>query len=111
MAIQPIDLQTMYTQLEKVSKMAAHQQQGLQLQKAIHQEEQAKRLQEKNQTVEKAIMDDEGLPVVADRNKNARPEEDEEGKNQTNAQKDETIPEEFEVIKDPRLGQHIDVSG
>lgn len=111
MAIQPIDLQTLYTQLEKVSKMTAHQQQGLQLQKAIQQEEQAKRLQEKQKTVEKVSMDEDGFPVVSDHNKAITPNEDEDGDHQREPEKDEAIPEKLEIIKDPKLGQHIDISG
>lgn len=60
MAIQPIDLQTLYSQLGNVSKTVAFQQQGVPLQNAIQQEEQTKRLQQKREAVEAASGYDEG---------------------------------------------------
>ncbi len=108
MAIQPIDLQTMYSSLEKVSKMTAQKQQGIQLQSAIQQEELTKRVQEKASTVEKADMDDDGLSHVKDRKNSdaeAQTSDEREEKNE------EVVEEKFEVIKDPNLGQHIDISG
>ena len=47
MALHPIDLQTLYTQLENVSKGVAFQQQGLQLREAVQQDNYGKQLTEK----------------------------------------------------------------
>lgn len=111
MAIQPIDLQTMYTQLGKISKQVVHEQQGAQLQRAIQQEEDTKRLQEKNQAVEKTSMDEEGIPLIQDPHKGTSSEENTGKKHEPEQQNEESPQEEFQVIKDPNLGQHIDVSG
>ncbi|MFI3257059.1 MAG: hypothetical protein R3Y36_02045 [Spirochaetales bacterium] len=111
MAIQPIDLQVMYTQLEKVSKMVSHREQGVQLQGAIQQAEQARQAQEKHKTVEQAKMDEDGLPLVKDRNGSGA---DNPGDHtESDASKDENgdSPSNIEVIRDPFLGQRIDISG
>lgn len=109
MAIQPIDLQTLYSQLETVSKTVAFQQQGVQLQNSIQQEEQSKRLQQKQQAVEAASANEEGPLAVKDR-KNGNPQEQGSGgkKSESKEKNDDDV---FEVIKDPVLGQHIDISG
>ncbi|WP_455160015.1 hypothetical protein [Treponema lecithinolyticum] len=109
MAIQPIDLQTLYSQLETVSKTVAFQQQGVQLQNSIQQEEQSKRLQQRQQAVEAASANEEGPLAVKDR-KGSSPQEQGSGgkKSESEEKNDKTV---FEVIKDPRLGQHVDISG
>ncbi len=51
MAIQPIDLQTMYAQIQNVAKQAAFQQQGLQLADSMQQENIIKQNEEMAQRV------------------------------------------------------------
>ncbi|MGI5172184.1 hypothetical protein H0R92_01095 [Treponema sp. OMZ 840] len=110
MAIQPIDLQTLYSQLANVSKNVAFQQQGAQLQNAIQQEEHSKRLKEQHEAVEAAVNHDEGPGAVKNKSGGASPEKEKKDKQKSgsDAQTDDKI---MEVIKDPRLGQHIDISG
>ncbi len=108
MAIQPIDLQTMYSSLEKVSKMTQHQQ-GMQLQGAIQQEEISKREQEKVKTVEETEMDDEGPLNIKDRSSPEKDSSNEHSEKQN--QEEETGLDTKQVITDPNLGQHIDISG
>jgi hypothetical protein len=54
MAIQPIDLQTLFTQLEKVGKSQASQKEGLAAQQAIQQVEGQKKIEERIQSVNEA---------------------------------------------------------
>ena len=113
MGIQPIDLQTLYSQLGNVSKTVAFQQQGIPLQNAIQQEEQTKRLQQKREAVEAAAGYDEG-PAGVKNDKESAPdtqEQKDKKKRGENEAEDEDKSKVFEVIKDPRLGQHIDISG
>ncbi len=111
MALLPIDLQTMYASLDKVSKLTGQKQQVEQLQTAIIQEELTKKVQEKAKTVEKSTMDDQGPMHVKDRqhggNGSSASEKDQK------FQKQETTENQqiFEQIKDPSLGQKIDISG
>lgn len=111
MGIQPIDLQTLYSQLGNVSKTVAFQQQGIPLQNAIQQEEQTKRLQQKREAVEAAAGYDEGPAGV--KNDKESPPDTQEQKDKKKRGENETEDDGkvFEVIKDPRLGQHIDISG
>ncbi len=109
MAIQPIDLQTMYSSLEKVSKLTASKQQEMQLQSSIQQEENAKKIQAKATTVEKPDMDDEGPTHIKDQNKGS--DENTSHAEKEQQKEEEEIKEPMQVITDPSLGQHIDISG
>ena len=111
MAIQPIDLQTFYSQLGNVSKTVAFQQQGIPLQNAIQQEEQTKRLQQKREAVEAASGYDEGPAGVKDDKESAADAQEQKDKKKRGENEAEEEGKIFEVIKDPRLGQHIDISG
>ena len=61
MAIVPLDLQVLYSQLETVSKRVAHQQQGTQLANAIQQEAHAQQMAEKNSTVQQLQSGEDGI--------------------------------------------------
>lgn len=111
MGIQPIDLQTLYSQLGNVSKTVAFQQQGIPLQNAIQQEEQTKRLQQKREAVEAAAGYDEGPAGVKNDKESAPDTQEQKEKKKRGENETEDDGKVFEVIKDPRLGQHIDISG
>jgi len=111
MGIQPIDLQTLYSQLGNVSKTVAFQQQGIPLQNAIQQEEQTKRLQQKREAVEAAAGYDEGPAGVKNDKESAPDTQEQKDKKKRGENETEDDGKVFEVIKDPRLGQHIDISG
>ncbi len=110
MAIQPIDLQTMYTSLEKVSKLTQSQQ-GMQLQGAIQQEENSKRLQEQAKAVEKTTADDEGPLQIKDRNSSDAETQDSETERKSQEELGEKLLDSKQIITDPNLGQHIDITG
>ena len=67
MAIVPLDLQVLYSQLETVSKRVAHEQQGTQLANAIQQEAHAQQMAEKNSTVQQLQSGEDGIQKVKDR--------------------------------------------
>ena len=120
MAIQPIDLQTLFTQVDKVGKTQSAQQEGLSLQQTM----QGARIEKKNealmQTVTKAQDSGEGPDKIKDRGA-GRQESD--GKPNSSAKKDADAKDadadaELEaarerknaVFKDPTLGRNIDIS-
>lgn len=110
MAIQPIDLQVLFSQLETVSKSVAAQQQGAQLSNAIQQEESAKKQTEKNTTVQQLPEGgDEVSPVKGDgaQRNESHADSKKEGENAPPEQHGPDI----EFVKDPELGRHIDVTG
>jgi len=111
MAIQPIDLQTLYSQLGTVSKTVVHQQQGAQLQNAIQQEELSKQLLEKRKAVEAASAEEGGPIAVKDRKENASADGEQKRKKEHTEEQAQGEEKKVEVITDPRLGRHIDVSG
>jgi hypothetical protein len=109
MAIQPIDLQTMLTQLDTVSKNVTHQQQGMHLAAAMHTAKLNQRETEKNTSVKELVPENEELTTVHDRSSSEKQGQE---KNREKKQKKENPAEVFfESIRDPNLGTHIDVLG
>jgi hypothetical protein len=109
MAIQPIDLQTLYSQLDTVAKTAAHQQQGIQLAASMRAAEVNRQETEKNTAVQELAQENEGPQGINDRSSSGRQEKKEEkGKKKAPTPEKEQI---FETIKDPNLGTYIDVLG
>ncbi|MBO5136877.1 MAG: hypothetical protein J6B81_00060 [Spirochaetaceae bacterium] len=110
MAIAPIDLQTLYSQLENVSKTVAHQQQGVQLAQSIRQEVHARQEAEKNTAVQH-LDSGQGVQSVKD-NKNSKQNKDsgkEHSDENTEQESNETSQPVF--FQDPNLGKYIDISG
>jgi hypothetical protein len=112
MAIQPIDLQTLFTQMDKVGKAQSAQREGLQIQQALQQVDSQRKAEEHVQSVNEAQNMGEDAEKIKDegprrryesREKNEKPPEDED------AEEDEK--EAPGLIRDPRLGRNIDISG
>jgi len=111
MAIQPIDLQTLFTQMDKVGKAQMAQREGLAIQQAIQGAQLQRRIDEQMQAVnETQNTGDDGTEKVKDRGAQAQ---DNEKKNKgeeqdvDNSQEDEN---QTFIIHDPRLGRNIDIS-
>ena len=73
MAIQPIDLQTLYTQMDKVSKNVVHQQQQAQLQGAMQVDGLVKKDIQKSPTVEQMEKQESMSSVKDGHNSNDEP--------------------------------------
>lgn len=112
MAIQPIDLQTLYAQMAKVGKQQGAEQQLASMVKDAQQQQNKIDAEKRLSTVQL---------VDSDSNKNLRinkdgrsPDEDNRGgehpKKQNTAQTEQELDNE-EYIKDPSLGQRVDISG
>lgn len=108
MAIAPIDLQTMYSQLQNVSKEVANREQG------------AKALDEKNQTEAvvknlenaKRVSGTEEKSELLTVNKDGRKRNDMQRRSKKKEKDEEAEIEEPKVYpKASYLGQHIDVTG
>lgn len=110
MAILPIDLQTLYTQLDKIGKSQVQQQQ---MAHAAREQDMAKNIRkadERLKTVHTVETDDESIGVVHDRESTG--EEYQSAQNQKpKTESETTVEEEKEIIRDPSLGKHIDISG
>ncbi|MCR5699338.1 MAG: hypothetical protein K6G52_06830 [Treponemataceae bacterium] len=106
MAIQPIDLQTLYTQMDKVSKTVIQQQQGAALQNSMIQDAKLQKEIE-NKNVINETKKDEQMNQIKDRNGSAG--NGKNGSKKKNHQEEEK--NESYVIKDPALGNNLDVFG
>lgn len=112
MAIQPIDLQTLYSQMDKVSKNVAYQEKGVYLNRDVHQADQQKKIDEQHKAIEKAQKEDKDAGKVKERQENRQ--QSSEKREEERKNEEQTVPAEPEVIyewiKDPDVGNHIDIS-
>ena len=112
MAMQPIDLQTLFTQLDKVAKNQAQQREGLQIQAALQQVESQKKAEEHIRSVNEAQDMGYGTAMVKDENSQSRTSEHEKKENEEAAEEGmENGRIRFPAFRDPALGRNIDISG
>lgn len=112
MAIQPIDLQTLFTQLDKVGKSQMSQKEGLAIQQAMQGIQTQKKTEEQVHSVDDTKQAGEGAESINDRN--ARKRSGEQSADRGEAEKDEEDISKNKVVsvfKDPSLGRNIDMSG
>jgi hypothetical protein len=113
MAIQPIDLQTLFTQVDKVGKIQADQKEGLQ----IHQSLQGVQIQKKTEEQAQAINESKDLGQGAERISDQNAHRRNPGSDGSDEKKDAGAGETGEaaedpsIIRDPALGNNIDISG
>jgi hypothetical protein len=108
MAIQPIDLQTLFTQLEKVAKTQSAQKEGLAIQQTMQGIENQKKTEEHIQEISEAREEGEGERVNDQNRRKQREGPDGEKRKNGEAEED---GEERAVIRDPTLGRNVDISG
>jgi hypothetical protein len=111
MAIQPIDLQTLFTQLDKVGKNQTAQKEGLQIQQALQGEQIQRKTDERIQSVNEADDTGDGAESVKDRSSRGNAGEGKQKREENGEKTDEESPGESRIFQDPDLGQNIDVSG
>jgi len=111
MAITPIDLQAIFSQVDKVGKNQAAQKEG----QVLHQEIQGAQIERKNeehiQQVNEAQNTGEGVEKVKDRDHEQhghRPHPD--GKHNERKKNEDEEETHFTVLHDPYLGKKIDIS-
>lgn len=112
MAIQPIDLQTMYSQMANVAQTVAHQQQGVQLNEAMQQQNIIQKNKEMSERVQKSADEQtQELKVKPDghngneqpKGKKRQPKTDENKVTEEDGEKPDGIREEY-------LGRHINIT-
>jgi len=108
MALSPIDLQTLFTQMDKVGKQETAQKEGAALLQAIQQAKHQQETDEKIRSVNEAQNTGEGAEGVKDRN-GGRAGHDGSRRNHTTEEAEENGGE-GKIIRDPDLGMNIDVS-
>lgn len=108
MGLQPIDLQTMYSQISTVARQTAHQQQGVQLSEAMQQVNVVRQNQEKSEKVQQT-EEQEKSGIINQNGKNTSGRQEKEKKNSDRTDLEPQNPEQSR-LKEPYLGQHIDIT-
>ena len=109
MAIQPIDLQALFSQVDKVGKNQAAMREGQQIQDALHQSQVQRKLEENVRSVNEAQDMGKETGTIKDQKGSHANQGGAKGK-----QEEEEVPEEdkkSDLIRDPALGRNIDISG
>jgi len=113
MAVQPIDLQTLFTQVDKVGRAQMAQREGLAVQQMMQGVKLQRKTDEEAQSVNQAQDMGDGTQKINDKgnrqdgggkkkkNQGVSPDEDEN--------EDEEKPETL-VFRDPLLGRNVDIS-
>jgi len=112
MAIQPIDLQALFSQMDKVAKSQIMMREGQQIQESIQQIQIQRRNEQNIQSVNQAQdMGEEAGIIKDDKRQGGR--ENKSGAREKRPQDDESgeAEEKQDLIRDPALGRNIDISG
>ena len=110
--MQPIDLQTLFTQMDKVGKSQAMQREGQHILESIQQIQIQKKNEQNVQSVNQAQDLGEEAGTIKEEKKHGRRE------NNSGAKERQTEEEELsegidkrDLIRDPSLGRNVDISG
>jgi hypothetical protein len=111
MAIAPIDLQAIFSQVDKVGKTQAAQREGQMLHQAIQGVQLQHKMEEHIQQVNEAQNTGEGVEKVKDRDSDHGQKQNNSGSRKNESKKDENVEEtQPSVLRDPYLGRKIDIS-
>jgi len=108
MAIQPIDLQTLFTQMDKVAKAQMMQREGQQIHETIQQQQTQRKLEENIQSVNESQNAGNGAESIRD---DKRRRAHQGGSDEKSPEEEDTEEERAAMIRDPALGRNIDISG
>ncbi|WP_296022539.1 hypothetical protein [uncultured Treponema sp.] len=108
MAIQPIDLQTIYSQMGNVAKNVAHQQNGNQLTQAMQENASVQQKQEQLAQVHKTAENEAVASQIKDEAHQNNSFQNQ--RNQKKNQEEELEKNKLTEIRESFLGQNIDIS-
>ena len=111
MAIQPIDLQALFTQLDKVGKNQAVLREGQQIHEALQQAQTQRKIEENVQAVNEAQDMGEEAEKIKDENSRNAPGNPGGGKGKPEEDGSDEEEKKPDLIRDPALGRNIDISG
>lgn len=107
MAIQPMDLQVLFSRLSQVGREQAAMKDMLIQSQAVTASEIAERSEEQDRRVSELNTEEEGPEKTGDEGSGAALAEHEEEESQSDHEESDAA----EVFRDPDLGQNIDISG
>ncbi len=108
MAIAPIDLQTLFTQLDKVAKTQSAQRESQVIQQAMQGVQLQRKTEEQIEQVNEAQNMGEGVEKVNDKKQNDKDKDGEKRKNREQTEKEDE--DKSSVLRDLNLGKKIDIS-
>jgi hypothetical protein len=108
MAISPLDLQTLFSQMDKVNKQEVAQKDGAAILQSIHQTRIQQQTDERIRSVNEAQNTGEGSEAINDENGGRAGQE--VPFRESREEPSEEAPKGEEVIRDPDLGRNIDLS-
>ena len=109
MAMQPIDLQILFSQLDKVARNQTQMREGLQLQANLSQIQNQKKMEELVQSVNEA--QDMGFGVAKVDNEKSQGQAQDRKKKEEEEEREKATGIRKSPFRDPTLGRNIDISG
>ncbi|MDR0497055.1 MAG: hypothetical protein LBH42_05525 [Treponema sp.] len=110
MAIQPIDLQAIFSQVDKVGKTQAVQREGQQIHESLQQVHIQRKMEQDVQSVNQAQdMGEEAETIKDEKRRGAHDQHS--GNNERSGEEEYMEDENPDLIRDPALGRNIDISG
>lgn len=109
MAIQPIDLQTMYSQMSNIAGRVSQEQQATQVNASLQQQAAVNQNAQKINTVKKTADSESKTGLVKEDGHQNSPEEKSEKKSRQN-ENQETQEEIKTEIREDYLGKHINIT-
>ncbi|MCL2192758.1 MAG: hypothetical protein FWB78_05110 [Treponema sp.] len=111
MAIQPIDLQTLFSQLDKVARAQLAQREGLAIQQAVQGVQIQRKADEQAKTVhEVQNTGDDGAEKVNDKGRKGHNDGKGEKKNSQQEASNLQKQASSSVFRDPVLGKNVDIN-
>ena len=110
MAITPINLQAIFSQVDKVGKTQAAQKEGQTLHQAIQGVQIERKTEEHIQQVNEAQNTGEGIERIKDRDKEHGNRQNSGHRNDERKKEENTEETQTHVLRDPYLGKKIDIS-
>jgi hypothetical protein len=109
--MQPIDLQTLFSQIDKVARSQMQQREGLQIQAALQQEKKKKKAEEHIRAVNEAQNMGDGASQIKDEESRQQNSHYARGEGTPSEEDEATNKKKNLFIRDPALGLNIDISG
>lgn len=112
MGMLPIDLQTLYTQLDKIGKSQVQQQLAAQAVQESQIAANKKKAELKVKSVQELDLGKENVGSIHEQESDNVTSDSENQHDSSETPHEDTMPQkEREIITDPALGAHIDISG
>jgi len=108
--MQPIDLQTLFTQMDKVGKNQIQQKEGLQIQATLQQVQSQKKAEEQVRSVNETQNMGYGVNGVKDE-ESKQPDQKKKQKDEKTEEEEKTDTPKSGYFRDPALGRNIDLKG